>query len=273
MPERYRQQDRSNPNSNTGSNIPVKHIARTMVKIMGIVNLTPDSFWASSRTSEGEALPRIAQMLSDGADIIDIGAVSTRPGASPVSEEQEWSRLAPVLERLKEGVNISIDTTSAAVVRRAYGAIGPFTVNDISAGEDDPAMLPTVGELGLPYIAMHKRGNPRTMDSRCEYPQGVIAALKEYFEAFACRARENDIKEWILDPGLGFAKTAEQNWEILENLEALREFGRPILIGAADKRFTGGDTGRAHRIAIDHGADILRVHDVRAAAATIAEKN
>ena len=244
-----------------------------MVKIMGIVNLTPDSFWAESRASEGEALPRIARLLSDGADIIDIGAVSTRPGAAPVSEEQEWSRLAPVLARLDRGVNISIDTTSAAVVRRAYEAFGPFTVNDISAGEDDPAMLHTVGELGLRYIAMHKRGNPRTMDSQCEYPDGVMAAIKEYFEEFDRRAGENGIKEWILDPGLGFAKTAEQNWEILENLEALRALGRPILIGAADKRFTGGDTERAHRIAIEHGADILRVHDVRAAAATIAGKN
>ena len=244
-----------------------------MVKIMGIVNLTPDSFWSESRASEGEALPRIAQLLSDGADIIDIGAVSTRPGAAPVSEEQEWIRLAPVLERLDRGVNISIDTTSSAVVRKAYEAFGPFTVNDISAGEDDTAMLPTVGKLGLRYIAMHKRGNPRTMDSQCEYPQGIIVALKEYFEEFDRRAGENGIKEWILDPGLGFAKTAEQNWEILENLEVLRALGRPILIGAADKRFTGGDTERAHRIAIEHGADILRVHDVRAAAATIAGKN
>ncbi len=244
-----------------------------MIQIMGIVNLTPDSFWAESRASAGEALPRIAQLLSDGADIIDIGAVSTRPGAAPVSEEQEWRRLAPVLERLDRGVNISIDTTSAAVVRKAYEVFGPFTVNDISAGEDDPAMLQTVGELGLSYIAMHKRGNPRTMDSQCEYPDGVMTALKEYFEEFDRRAGENGIKEWILDPGLGFAKTAEQNWEILENLEVLRALGRPVLIGAADKRFTGGDTERAHRIAIEHGADILRVHDVRAAASTIAEKS
>ncbi len=235
---------------------------------MGIVNLTPDSFWAASRVGAGEALPRIGQMLSDGADIIDIGAVSTRPGASDVGVEQEWERLAPVLSRLDKSVSISVDTTSSVIVRRTFETFGPFIVNDISAGEDDPAMLPTVGELGLKYIAMHKRGNPRTMDSKCEYPEGVVPALVGYFEEFSRRAAKYRIDDWILDPGLGFAKTAEQNWEILEKLEALRVFGRPILIGAADKRFTLGDTERAHRIALEHGADILRVHDVRAAVVT-----
>lgn len=239
-----------------------------MVKIMGIVNLTPDSFWADSRTLPEEAPQRIEKMIADGADIIDIGAVSTRPGAAAVSEEQEWGRLAPVLEKLDPGLDISIDTTSALIVRRAFETFGRFTVNDISAGEDDPEMLPTVGELGLRYIAMHKRGNPRTMDSQCSYTEGVIPALKEYFEEFGHRAAEYHIDDWILDPGLGFAKTAEQNWEILEGLEALRVFGRPILIGAADKRFTGGDTEKAHRIALSRGADILRVHDVKKARRT-----
>ncbi len=239
-----------------------------MVKIMGVVNLTPDSFWAASRVGAEEALPRIGQMLSDGADIIDIGAVSTRPGASDVGVEQEWERLAPVLGRLDGSVDISIDTTSSVIVRRAFETFGPFTVNDISSGEDDPEMLPTVGELGLKYIAMHKRGTPGTMDLQCGYPEGVVPTLVSYFREFARRASEYHIGQWILDPGLGFAKTAEQNWEILESLEELRALGRPILIGAADKRFTGGDTERAHRIALEHGADILRVHDVRAAVVT-----
>ncbi len=236
-----------------------------MVKIMGIVNLTPDSFWAGSRVLPDEAPRRIAQMFADGADIVDIGAVSTRPGAAPVSVEEEWSRLAPVLEKLDGGTDISIDTTSSLIVRRAFETFGRFTVNDISAGEDDPEMLPVVGELGLPYVAMHKRGTPRTMDACCDYPEGVVAALLEYFEEFGRRAAKCHIDDWILDPGLGFAKTAEQNWEILERLSELRVFGKPVLIGAADKRFTCGDTPKAHRIAIAHGADILRVHNVREA--------
>ncbi len=133
-------------------------------------------------------------------------------------------------------------------------------MNDISAGEDDPAMLQTVADLGLTYIAMHKRGNPRSMDSLCDYPDGIIPELLRYFEEFSRKANALGIRDWILDPGLGFAKTEAQNWEILENLEALKVFGRPILIGAADKRFTRGDTALAHAVAIAHGADILRVH-------------
>ena len=130
-------------------------------------------------------------------------------------------------------------------------------------------MLETVGRLGLPYVAMHKRGNPRTMDALSAYPEGIIPALEAYFRAFALRADEAGIADWILDPGLGFAKTAEQNWEILEQLDRLQSFGRPILVGAADKRFTGGDTERAHRLALRGGVAILRVHDVPAARRTI----
>lgn len=247
-----------------------------MLKIMGIINLTPDSFWASSRVSATDALPRMSGMAADGADIIDLGAVSTRPGAADVGVEEEWSRLEPVLRSLAsdsvrseyglQATEFSIDTTSAEIVRRAYDHIGSFIVNDISAGEDDPAMLSTVSELKLSYIAMHKRGNPRTMDSRCEYPEGVVAALDSYFEAFSAKAAELGIEDWILDPGLGFAKTPEQNWDLIGHLESFRHFAKPILIGAADKRFTQGDTEKAHRLAVAHGADILRVHDVRAAA-------
>lgn len=236
-----------------------------MIKRMAIVNLTPDSFYEPSRVwsdTAAPALARIRQFLKDGADIIDLGAVSTRPGAADVPLEEEWRRLSPVLKALAAGSEpwISIDTTSAEIVRRAYGVIGDFIVNDISAGEDDPAMLQTVADLGLTYIAMHKRGNPRSMDSLCNYPDGIIPELLRYFEAFSRKADALGIHDWILDPGLGFAKTEAQNWEILENLEALKVFGRPILIGAADKRFTRGDTARAHAVAIAHGADILRVH-------------
>ena len=227
-----------------------------MVKIMGILNLTPDSFWEKSRYN--------MDVLDAGFDIVDIGAVSTRPGADPVSEEEEWSRLEPVLLDLarKRHPVISIDTTRSEIVRKAHDILGSFIVNDISAGEDDPEMLCTVADLGLGYVAMHKRGGPQDMDGLCDYPGGVMAELLDYFAAFGRKAEKIGIEDWILDPGLGFAKTPRQCWEILERLDELTVFGRPILIGAADKRFTGGDNDRAHRLAIEHGASILRVHEM-----------
>lgn len=236
---------------------------------MAIVNLTPDSFFAPSRVRAGQAQERVRSLRAEGADIIDLGAISTRPGAADVSLREEWRRLAPVIRAWDGSIPLSVDTTRAEIVRRVYDCAGRFLVNDISAGEDDPDMLATVGRLGLPYVAMHKRGNPRTMDAQVDYPDGIMAVLTAYFTDFARRAEEHGIADWILDPGLGFAKTAEQNWEILEKLDALQAFGRKILIGAADKRFTGGDTEKAHRLALSHGADILRVHDVAAARATI----
>lgn len=235
-----------------------------MAAIMGIINLTPDSFFPDSRCSVRDAAARIARMLDDGADIIDIGAVSTRPGARDVGTEEEWRRLSPVLPML-EGVRFSVDTTSAEIVRRVFREAGPFIVNDISAGEDDPEMLPAVAGLGLEYVAMHKRGNPRTMDSLCAYPRGVVAELTGYFRNFADRAEALGIRNWVLDPGFGFAKTEEQNLELLERLGEFKALGRPILVGIADKRFTHGETEKYHRIALRNGADILRVHDVAAA--------
>ena len=273
------------------------------MELMGIVNVTPDSFYAPSRVDGTEAaMARIAELRGRGCSIIDIGAVSTRPGAAEVSVDEEWRRLEPVLTEIAgmpaDGVSlrstppskagplplmvprvaqplpgipaISIDTTSSEIVRKAYDILGPFIVNDISAGEDDPQMLATVAELGLSYIAMHKRGNPRTMDSLCEYPRGVVEALDGYFTEFAARAESIGIKDWILDPGFGFSKNPVQNWELLENLQAFRHFGRPILVGVADKRFTRTpnpfDPGAApsseyaERLAKERGADILRIH-------------
>ena len=230
------------------------------VKILGIVNLSPNSFYADSIAhGTDDALARISDWFSRGAWMVDLGPASTRPGAPDVPPQEQWRRLEPVLKRLPGGL-YSIDTTSAEVVRRAYELIGPFTVNDISAGEDDPAMLPLVAELGLPFIAMHKRGNPRSMDSLCEYSQGIVAAVEEYFDDFARKASALGIRDWILDPGFGFAKTEEQNWELLRSLAVFRRFGRPVLAGVADKRFTHGDTPAAEALAVANGADILRCH-------------
>lgn len=234
-----------------------------MVRIMGIINLTPDSFYEKSRYN--------FSILESSADMVDVGAVSTRPGAQDIPLEEEWSRLEDFLKNWHSEKTLSIDTTRAEIVRRAYDTIGPFTVNDISAGEDDPSMLPLVAELALPYIAMHKKGNPRTMDSLASEGKPIMQTLNEYFEEFSAKAGRMGIKEWILDPGLGFAKTAAQNVEIIENLEQLKKFGRPILIGAADKRFTEGNTEYYHLLSLRHGADILRVHDVQAAERTYAD--
>lgn len=229
---------------------------------MGIINLTPDSFWKPSRYGY--------DILSSNADIIDVGAVSTRPGADLVPLEEEWNRLEPFMKSWASGEffdsffqpQLSVDTFRAEIVRRVYDCVGPFMVNDISAGEDDPDMLSLVGRLGLPYVAMHKRGTPKTMDGLTGYSGDVVGDIIEYFREFERRAADNGIADWILDPGLGFAKTEEQNWQILEELERFKVFGRPILIGASNKRFTRGDTARANRLAVEHGADILRVHDV-----------
>ena len=260
------------------------------ISLMGILNLTEDSFFAGSRMlgSDGTVderlfCERVSQMLSEGADILDLGAVSTRPGAADVPIWEEWRRLGPAVrmlrERFPEAV-FSIDTFRSGIVRRVFDTAGPFIVNDISAGEDDPAMLPTVAEYGLRYVAMHKRGDPRTMGALTEYEDGVVNAVKAYFEAFSARAAEAGVQDWILDPGFGFAKTISQNFELLAGLSAFAEFGRPILVGISRKRMVYQPLGIPpeealpatqvlHFKALEAGADILRVHDVAEAARTV----
>lgn len=261
------------------------------IRIMGIVNLTGDSFYPPSRMlgedgrlDRARFLGRVRQMAAEGADWLDLGACSTRPGSAPVPESEEWERIAPALSALAEEAPeliplISVDTFRSGIVCRVYDTVGPFLVNDISGGEADPAMLPLVGSLGLPFVAMHMRGTPQTMDSLTDYPEGVVAAVHHWFEGFAVRAATVGIRDWILDPGFGFAKTPEQNHELLHHLSAFLDFGRPILAGISRKRMVRAglpegasadkilaETSRLHRIAIAGGATILRVHDVAAAA-------
>ena len=260
------------------------------IEIMGIVNITDNSYFASSRClgQDGSAdmekvLGRVSRMLEEGADIIDIGACSTRPGSDPVGEQEEWRRLEPVLRAVRKefpSVPVSIDTYWASVVEKAADLIGPFIVNDISAGEDDPKMLPTVGRLGLRYIAMHKRGTPKTMQSLCSYGD-VTGEVLEYFREFGQKADEAGIKDWILDPGFGFAKTVEQNYQLLGELERFTCLGRRILVGVSRKSMiyklfditpeeSLPQTQVLHLAALERGADILRVHDVAEAARTVA---
>ena len=183
------------------------------IDIMGIVNLTDDSFYAASRCVDvPEVVKTVRNMLDEGATIIDFGACSSRPGSEPVGPEEEWKRLEPVLREVREmwpDLEISIDTSWASVVSQAYDLIGKFIVNDISAGEDDPQMLPLVGRLGLRFIAMHKRGDSRTMQAMTDYDD-VVEEVISYFKEFAAKAERNGVKDWILDPGFGFAKTVSQ---------------------------------------------------------------
>ena len=252
------------------------------IKIMGIVNLTDDSYYAPSRCPEvNSALKRIEKMIFEGADIIDIGACSTRSGSLPVGAEEEWKRLKPVLEALRKvypSAVVSIDTYWSSVVRKAYDLIGSFIVNDISAGEDDSSMLETVGRLGLTYAAMHKRGTPVTMQSLTDYDD-VTEEVMSYFAAFSVKAHEAGIDDWIVDPGFGFAKTTDQNWQLARDLAGFKKFGRPLLVGVSRKsmiykKFSISPEESLPAVQVLHmhslinGADILRVHDVAEAKRT-----
>ena len=260
------------------------------IDIMGIVNITDDSYFAESRCVDvNAALGRVSRMLEEGADIIDIGACSTRPGSVPVGADEEWHRLEPVLKAIKEAfphARLSIDTYWSSVVRKAYDLIGDFIVNDISAGEDDPEMLPTVGELGLTYVAMHKRGTPQTMQEMTEY-HDVVTDIKAYFDEFSAKAESFGIRNWVLDPGIGFAKTIDQNYDIIRRLVEFRNVrtadgGSPkMLVGVSRKSLiykylnispeeSLPATQVLHMAALQNGADILRVHDVAEAVRTTA---
>lgn len=259
------------------------------IGIMGIVNVTDDSYFAESRCSGADAaLLRVERMLSEGADIIDVGACSTRPGSVSVGEIEEWRRLAPVLSVIRKEfphVVISVDTYWSSVVRRAYESIGDIVVNDISAGEDDSQMLDLVGHLNLTYIAMHKRGTPLQMQQLTDY-KDVVADVMEYFVKFSKKAAEAGIKNWILDPGFGFSKTVNQNWELLRGLPVIKTvenaYGNtpPLLVGMSRKSMiyrllditpeeSLPATQVAHYAALCGGADILRVHDVAEAVRTV----
>lgn len=230
-----------------------------MPVVMGIINVNEESFYSASRCSSLQSFSRqLEQMLSSGAGIIDIGACSTRPGSTPITLDQEWKLLKEPLEHVaKSGLcaaasgvcppRISIDTFRSEIVRRAYDTIGDFIVNDISAGEDDPQMLPVVGRLGLEYIAMHKRGTPSTMHQLCDYPRGVVQEVAEYFLKFEKRAAECGIGNYIVDPGFGFAKSVEQNYELFMGMPQLMDIvsGKvePSRMGSGQAKHASNNSG------------------------------
>ena len=225
-------------------------------------------------------MERVDSMVSEGADILDFGACSTRPGSDPVGEEEEWKRLGPALKLLASelpGIRISVDTFRPGIVSRTFDLVGPFIVNDVSGGHDP--MLKLVGELGLEYVAMHTRGTPKDMQTLTDY-DNVTMAVVDFFKGFAERADLFGIKDWILDPGFGFAKTVDQNWQLLREMSVFKEFGKPVLAGLSRKSFLYKPLGitpdealpatvAANLLALCAGADILRVHDVAAAVDTV----
>jgi len=212
--------------------------------VMGILNVTPDSFADGGRHHDFDAaVKRGLEMIAEGVDIIDVGGESTRPGADRVSQEEEIARTIPVITELaKHGATISIDTMRASTARAAVKA-GAAMINDVSGGLADEAMLQTAAELKVPYIAMHWRGQSKDMNSKAVYEDvvnEVIAELNERIDAALDAGIHKD--KLIIDPGIGFAKDADHNWAIIDAIDRFVTMGYPVLVGASRKRFLGGDS-------------------------------
>ncbi|MDR1582003.1 MAG: dihydropteroate synthase [Prevotellaceae bacterium] len=253
--------------------------------VMGILNVTPDSFYAKSRISgEKEILERAETIIAEGGTIIDIGAYSSRPDAVDISEKEEYNRIMPAMALVKKHFPdnfISVDTFRSNIVRQLYEKFGSFIVNDISAGDIDAQMIPYVGKTGLPYIAMHMRGTPKTMQNKenCIY-EDIVNEIISHFIQKKQKLLEAGVIDIIIDPGFGFAKTLEGNYELLAKLDAFKILEQPILVGISRKsmlckllNITPNESLAAtitgNMLALQHGTDILRVHDVKEASDTI----
>ncbi len=252
-------------------------------RVMGILNVTPDSFYAGSRTqTEAEIVRRVRQIVSEGAAIIDIGAYSSRPNADNVSSREEMERLRmglKILFEIQPDAVVSVDTFRADVARMCVEEYGVAIINDIAAGEMDANMFHTVAALNVPYIMMHMQGTPQSMQQHPHYDN----LLKEVFLYFARKVqqlRDLGVKDIILDPGFGFGKTMEHNYELLSHLEEFRIFESPLLVGVSRKSMIYrllditpqealNGTTVLDTICLLKGADILRVHDVKEAVETV----
>ena len=247
--------------------------------VMGIINVTPDSFYSGSRVNDERSLvERVRQMLDEGADVLDVGACSTRPGSEQVDARQEMERLQwalGVMRREAPDAIISVDTYRADVARRCVEEWGADIINDISGGLIDETMFATVAELQVPYVLMHMRGTPETMASLTHY-DNVAADVLEWMARRIDELRQLGVADVIADPGFGFAKTQEQNYELLARLEAFHALNAPLLVGVSRKRMIYTPLGCTadealngttviNTIALQQGAHILRVHDVKAA--------
>ena len=249
--------------------------------VMGIVNVTPDSFFAASRVDGDGLLSRVAVMIDEGADILDIGGYSTRPGAAEVSADEELARLLPAVNRVREAYPdaiISVDTFRADVARKCVEA-GADIINDIGGGDLDPDMFATVADLKVPYVLMHMRGTPADMQSRTDYDDVAADVLRDL--AFKTdRLHQMGVCDVIVDPGFGFAKNVDQNFRLLASLRAFRSLGSAVLAGLSRKTMVWKELGitpdealngttAVNMIALLNGADILRVHDVKEAVQTV----
>ncbi len=250
---------------------------------MGILNVTPDSFYDGGKYNQQTALLKQAEkMLAEGADFMDVGGYSSRPGATDISIEEELSRVIPVINNLKKefpSAIISVDTFRSRVAQAAVGE-GAELVNDISGGQLDLTMVETVASLRVPYIAMHMRGTPQTMNQLTDY-DNIIKEELDYFHQQVAQLKSAGVTDIIIDPGFGFAKTTEQNFELLNHLETLSVLEKPILVGLSRKSMIwrtlktnpesalNGSTV-LHTLALLKGASILRAHDVKEAKEVIA---
>ncbi len=252
-------------------------------KVMGILNLTPDSFYADSRKqTEKDIICRVHQILEEGGTFIDMGAYSSRPDAEDVSPEEEMRRLRQGLEIVQRECPealVSVDTFRADVAKMCVEEYGAALVNDISAGNLDAHMFPTIAQLKVPYILMHMQGNPQTMQLNPHYDNPVKEVIR-YFAEKIEKLRTLGVKDLILDPGFGFGKTLKHNYEILDKLEEFQLFQLPVLVGVSRKSMIYkllnetpeealNGTTAVHAIALMKGAKILRVHDVKAAVETV----
>ncbi len=248
-------------------------------QVMGILNVTPDSFYAGSRMETEDAIrKRVRQIADEGGKMIDVGAYSSRPGAADVSSKEEMERLRRGMKIVREecpGMPVSVDTFRADVAKMCVEELGVDIINDISGGGLDKAMFPTVAKLGVPYILMHMKGTPQTMQEAPHYDD-LLKEVMLYFAERIQRLRDLGQKDIILDPGYGFAKTLEHNYELLQHQEMLHVFELPLLVGVSrksmiykllnctpDEALNG--TTVLNTIALQKGANILRVHDVREA--------
>lgn len=261
--------------TNASLNVGGKLLDLSQAKIMGIINLTPDSFYSNSRfIGEKEILVQVQKMLAEGADILDLGAYSTRPGADEISPEEETKRLLPVIKLIKSNFRdaiISVDTFRASVARLAVEA-GADIINDISGGELDAEMFATIAQLQVPYILMHHRGTPKTMHLLTNYDD-LLADVIFYFSEKIEKLKSLGVKDIVIDPGFGFAKNTEQNFLLLHHLSNFKLLDVPVLVGLSRKSMVWkslqitahealNGTSVLNTIALQNGANILRVHDV-----------
>lgn len=249
--------------------------------VMGILNITPDSFYSGSRFEQHEVLQKAEQMINEGAAILDIGGQSTRPGSHRLTADEELKRVLPAIEAIKKefpSVFLSIDTYHAKVAKETVAA-GIDIVNDISAGELDAAMLSTVASLNVPFIAMHMQGTPDTMQQNPTY-ENITREVVDYFIQKTAATKAAGIVDLILDPGFGFGKTINHNFQLLKSMEALQIFHVPVMAGLSRKSTVWktlkiapeealNGTTVLNTIALTKGATILRVHDVKEAMETI----